>query len=54
MEYKKDILFICNGDHPGTQGGVQTFGRVLDKMFPKRIIFLSYKTSKKYLMSVML
>ncbi len=35
------ILFIADGCHPGTQGGIQTFGRALKKMFGKDLIFLS-------------
>lgn len=35
------ILFIADGCHPGTQGGIQTFGRALKKMFGKNLIFLS-------------
>ena len=38
------ILFIADGCHPGTQGGIQTFGRALKKMFGKNLIFLSYYT----------
>ena len=35
------ILFIADGCHPGTQGGIQTFGRALKKMFRKNLVFLS-------------
>lgn len=35
------ILFIADGCHPGTQGGIQTFGRALKKMFGKELMFLS-------------
>lgn len=52
MENKKDILFICNGDHPATQGGVQTFGRVLNRIFSDRIVFLSYKTPRKKIFNI--
>lgn len=41
------ILFIADGCHPGTQGGIQTFGRALKKMFGEDLIFLSYKVKKE-------
>lgn len=52
MDKGRNILFICNGDHPSTQGGVQTFGRVLNKSFPNKIIFLAYKTNRKKIYNV--
>lgn len=45
------ILFIADGCHPGTQGGIQTFGRALKKMFDKNLIFLSdYVIDRKNLL----
>lgn len=41
------ILFIAEGCHPETQGGIQTFGRALKKIFNKNLIFLSYKSKNK-------
>lgn len=41
MKFKMKILFIADGCHPGTQGGIQTFGRSLKKIFKKDLIFLS-------------
>lgn len=40
------ILFIAEGCHPGTQGGIQTFGRVLKKIFKEDLSFLAYATPK--------
>lgn len=41
----KKILFIADGCHPGTQGGVQTFGRALEKMFENKISFIADKNN---------
>lgn len=38
------ILFLAEKCHPATQGGIQTFGRALKKMFSGDLIFLSYAT----------
>lgn len=46
------ILFLADGCHPSTQGGIQTFGRALKKMFDKELIFLSYYTRDKKLFEV--
>lgn len=46
------ILFFANECHPGTQGGIQTFGRALKKMFTKELLFLSLKTSNKKVFNV--
>lgn len=46
------ILFIADGCHPATQGGIQTFGRALKKMFKEELFFLSYKTKKNKLFNV--
>ena len=41
------ILFIAEGCHPATQGGIQTFGRVLKKIYKKDLSFLAYATPKR-------
>lgn len=46
------ILFLADGCHPATQGGIQTFGRALKKMFEKNLIFLSYYTKNKKIFKV--
>lgn len=46
------ILFLADGCHPGTQGGVQTFGRALKKMFPKDVRFLAWKTKNEIIFNV--
>ena len=46
------ILFIADGCHPETQGGIQTFGRALKKMFDKNLIFLSNYTLYKKIFKV--
>lgn len=46
------ILFIADGCHPGTQGGIQTFGRALKKMFKKDLTFLSYYTLSEKIFKV--
>lgn len=51
MENKK-ILFIADGCHPGTQGGIQTFGRALQKMFGNDLIFLTNNTKNKKIFKV--
>lgn len=40
------ILFIAEGCHPATQGGIQTFGRVLKKIYKEDLSFLAYATPK--------
>ena len=46
------ILFIADGCHPGTQGGIQTFGRALKKMFGKDLVFLTHYTSYEKIFKV--
>lgn len=46
------ILFIADGCHPSTQGGIQTFGRSMKKIFEKELFFISYKTNKNKLFYV--
>ncbi len=46
------ILFLAEGCHPSTQGGIQTFGRTLKKMFEEELIFLSYYTRNEKLFKV--
>lgn len=41
------ILFIAERCHPATQGGIQTFGRVLKKIYKKDLSFLAYATPKR-------
>ena len=40
------ILFLSE-HHPGSQGGIQTLGRVLKNFFGKNIKFLSFKEKDK-------
>lgn len=43
------ILMICGGSHPENLGGVQTFERILAKIFKNKIYFLEHKNKlKKY------
>ena len=43
------ILVLCGGTHPENLGGVETFERVLAKIFENKIYFLGYKNKlKKY------
>lgn len=46
------IVFLADGCHPGTQGGIQTFGRALKKIFKDKMIFLSYRVDQKKLYEV--
>lgn len=46
------ILFMADGCHPGTQGGIQTFGRALKKMFEEDLIFLSYYSLQEKIFKV--
>jgi len=48
----KKILFIADGCHPGTQGGIQTFGRALQKMFKDNLIFLANSTKNEKIFKV--
>lgn len=48
----KKILFLAGGCHPGIQGGIQTFGRTLQKMFYDNIIFLANKKKDKKIFKV--
>lgn len=41
------IIFLTNGNHPGTLGGVQTFNRVLKKYFGKSLITVTNKVREK-------
>ena len=41
------ILFLAEKCHPSTQGGIQTFGRALKKIFSSNLIFLSYATRSR-------
>lgn len=41
------ILFLTD-HHPGSQGGIQTFGRVLKKFFKEKLIFLQKEENKKF------
>lgn len=47
MENNKKIVFICNGDHPGTQGGVQTFGRMINQFFLNEVEFIAYASNRE-------
>lgn len=47
MENNKKIVFICNGDHPGTQGGVQTFGRMINQFFFNEVEFIAYASNRE-------
>lgn len=41
------IVFLTNGNHPGTLGGIQTFNRNLKKFFQNDLITLTSKNKKK-------
>lgn len=45
------ILFIAEGCHPATQGGIQTFGRVLKKIYKEDLSFwhMQLQRVKKFL-----
>lgn len=46
------ILFLTIENHPGTLGGIQTFGRNLKKIYEKDLIFLTNKFDIKKLYEV--
>ncbi len=46
------VLFITIENHPGTLGGIQTFGRNLKKIYGKDLIFLTNKFDIKKLYNV--
>ena len=46
------ILFITIENHPGTLGGIQTFGRNLKKMYGKDLVFLTNRFNIKKLYKV--
>ena len=43
------IVFLTNGNHPDTLGGIQTFNRQLKKMFSDELITITKKNSKKHI-----
>lgn len=42
------ILFLTEGNHPATQGGIQTFNRVMKRFFPEELYTLTKKLKLKY------
>ena len=46
------ILFITIENHPGTLGGIQTFGRNLKEVYGKDLIFLTNKFNVKKIHNV--
>lgn len=42
------ILFLTEGNHPATQGGIQTFNRVMKRFFPEELYTLTKKLKPKY------
>ena len=46
------ILFLTIGNHPGTLGGIQTFGRNLKKIYGEDLIFLTNKFNIEKLYNV--
>lgn len=47
-EFGMKILFLTEGNHPATQGGIQTFNRVMKKFFPEELCTLTKKLKSKY------
>lgn len=41
------ILFLAEGAHPSKQGGIETFGRTLKKMFKDNLFYIVYEPRKK-------
>lgn len=41
------IVIMTDSNHPGTLGGIQTFNRILKKIFPKELITLAPRTKQK-------
>ncbi|WP_022819029.1 glycosyltransferase [Fusobacterium russii] len=41
------ILFLAEGAHPSKQGGIETFGRTLKKMFKENLFYIVYEPRKK-------
>ena len=42
------ILFLTEGNHPETIGGIQTFNRIMKNFFPEELITLTKKLKTKY------